>query len=241
MLRIRFVLFVALSSVSVVQAAVADLLISEIMFNPASPEDDWEWVELYNSGDLAIDLAGFVVDDNNGTPTASANILAGTIEPWSTAVLYNADDLSAAHFTAAWGEVDTLIGISGWSVLSLNNGGDTIGLWESFADYDGDHATHAHAFLSLAYDGTLDDDNGSIYLTDLSDPDSFSLSVLGVDGAVASQINGTTNVGGEVGSPGFVGAVPVPAALPLFGAALIAILSPGRRRAAAKSLPPNRQ
>ena len=229
MLRIRFVLCLALCTVITARAAVADLLISEIMFNPASPEDDWEWVELFNNGDSAIDLAGFVIDDNNSTPTAIANIVAGTIGASSTAVLYNADDLSAAQFTAAWGEVGTLIGISGWSVFSLNNGGDTIGLWESFADYDGDHATHAHAFLSLAYDGSLDDDNASIYLTDLDDPDSFSLSVLGLDGAIVSQINGTTNVGGEVGSPGVVSAIPVPAALPLLGSALVGLISVSRR------------
>ena len=30
-----------------------ELVISEIMYNPASAEDDWEWVEVYNPGSSA--------------------------------------------------------------------------------------------------------------------------------------------------------------------------------------------
>ena len=36
--------------------------------------------------------------------------------------------------------------------LPLNNDGDTVSLWSSFADYSGDHVAHANAALTLTYD-----------------------------------------------------------------------------------------
>jgi len=38
---------------------VADVIITEIMFNPAGPENEGEYVEVYNAGDVAVDLQGW--------------------------------------------------------------------------------------------------------------------------------------------------------------------------------------
>lgn len=195
-----------------------DLVISEIMFNPSSSEDDWEWVELFNAGDSAVDLSGYVIDDINSTAVTDANIASGVIQAGETAVLYNADDVSAADFTAAWGTGINLVAVTDWFALGLNNGssGDTIGLWDSFASYTGDNQTQDNALISVTYDGTLDDGAGSIYLTDLTDQTSF---VLSTDGAMTpaggdayvSQAAGG-NSGSDVGSPGgFISDIEAPA------------------------------
>ena len=76
-------------------AADADPVVSEIMANPSSAEDDWEWLELHNPGSTDIDLAGWVVDDINGVAHGSANIAAGTIPAGGSAVLFNDDDIDA--------------------------------------------------------------------------------------------------------------------------------------------------
>ncbi|ESA36976.1 endonuclease exonuclease phosphatase [Leptolyngbya sp. Heron Island J] len=191
-----------------------DLVISEIMFNPASAESDWEWVELFNAGANAVDLSGYVIDDNNGTAVSSANIASGVIQAGETAILYNADAVSEADFTAAWGTGINLVAVTDWSALGLNNGGDTIGLWDSFASYSGDNQTQANALISVSYDGTLDDGAGSIYLTDLRDQNSFALSGDGVvtpaGDAYTSRAAGG-NSGNDIGSPGgFVSNVDAP-------------------------------
>jgi predicted extracellular nuclease len=190
-----------------------DLVISEIMYNPASSEDDWEWVEIYNAGPFTIDLSGFVIDDNNGTTHSTANITSGSIEPGQTAVLYNADDVTAADYTAAWGPGINLVAVSHWSAMGLNNGGDQVGLWDSFASYSGDHTTHANTIVDVAYDDSsgwpADDGSASISLTDLAadanDGSNWALSTFGgitptFIGYQSAAAGG--NSGNDVGSPG---------------------------------------
>ena len=90
------------------------LHITEIMYNPASSEDNWEWVEIYNAGPVNLNLAGYVFDDNNGTAHGSANIAAGTLNVGTSAILYNADDVSSVNFEAAWGPGINLIAVTNW-------------------------------------------------------------------------------------------------------------------------------
>lgn len=179
-------------------------IVSEVMFHPASAEDDWEWIELYNPGAEAIDLAGWVVDDINSVAVAAPNIAAGTIPAGGSAVLYNADDLTSADFEAAWGTGLNLVAVTGWSAMALNNGGDTIGLWEDVASYTGDQATHANALVSVAYNGSIDDGAASVHLRDLADAASWTLSTDGGGtpvgtGFIAAAAGG--NSGSDVGSP----------------------------------------
>jgi uncharacterized protein len=188
------------------------LVISEIMYDPASSEDDWEWIELYNLGNHTVDLAGFVLDDNNASAHTAANISAGSIASGGTAILFNADDVSEAEFRAAWGEGLHLVAVTGWSRHSLNNNGDTIGLWRSFASYSGDHATHANALISVSFgnggEWPRSNNSASIYLTDLSAGPSlgsnWALSV--VDGQSPAGVayrsaEAGGNSGNDVGSP----------------------------------------
>ncbi|MDB9527891.1 choice-of-anchor I family protein [Oscillatoria sp. CS-180] len=191
----------------------SSLVISEIMYNPASTEDNWEWVELFNAGDSAIDLSGYVLDDGNTVLQTTANIAGGSIAAGETAILYNADDVSAADFEAAWGTGINLIGVTNWSSLQLNNGGDTVALWDSFASYSGDEATFANVVARVDYDDAgdwpTDDGAASIYLTDLAadsnDGTNWALSTEGAttpagDAYVSAAESG--NSGSDIASPG---------------------------------------
>lgn len=197
-----------------ISGSAPQLVISEIMYDPASAEDDWEWIEIYNAGPGAVDLAGFVIDDNNGVAHTAANIAAGSIPAGVSAILYNADDITAADFMAAWGNV-TLIAVTDWSAMALNNGGDTLGIWESFADYSGDHQTQLNTIEQVVYDDANgwpnNDGAGSIFLNDLSADNNVGINwTLSTDGASTPLFNTYTsnaaggNSGNDIGSPGLM-------------------------------------
>ncbi len=197
-----------------ISGGAPQLVISEIMYNPSSAEDDWEWIEVYNAGAVAVDLAGFVIDDNNGVAHTVANIAGGTIAAGASAVLYNADDISATDFTDAWGNV-VLIPVTDWTAMALNNGGDTIGIWENFADYSGDHQTQLNTIEQVIYDDASgwpsDDGNGSIFLNDLNADNNVGTNwTLSTDGATTPLFTAYTsnalggNSGADIGSPGLM-------------------------------------
>ncbi len=193
------------------QNVEVNLLITEIMFNPASPENDWEWIELYNAGNQMVDLSGFVIDDNNSTAHTVSNIAAGVVAPGAMAVLYNADDITAEDFAMAWGSGINLVAVTNWSVMGLNNSTDTIGLWQNYEAYNGDHVTHTNALISVSYPD-IDDNAGSVFLKNLQDLSSFQLSTLelidALGGTAYKSLALAGNSGEDVGSPGNLSAMP---------------------------------
>ena len=215
-LSVTVVAGVMLTSAASVAAPVAevDLVISEIMYNPASAEDDWEWVEVYNAGSSEVDLTGFVIDDVNSTAHPGSNIAGGTVAAGGTAVLYNADDLSAVDVEAAWGTGIPLVPVSNWGAMALNNGGDSVAIWSDFSSYVGDNTMQANAIARVPYDDSspwpADDGASSIFLTDLgADPTNGAAWALSLDGlttpaggAAYTSTDGGGNSGSDVGSPG---------------------------------------
>ncbi|MFQ6551803.1 ExeM/NucH family extracellular endonuclease [Aestuariibius insulae] len=193
----------------------ANLVLSEIMYNPASAEDDWEWVEVSNTGGADLDLAGYVIDDGNATQVSSANIAAGTVAAGGSTILYNGDDLTEQQFRDAWNleEDVTLIAVTEWNDLALNNGGDTISIWSDFDSYQSDFEARENTVVTVTYDDSgdwpSDDNSASIYLTDLAsdanDGSNWALSTVGGDTPVNQGQQSDTdggNSGGDVGSPG---------------------------------------
>jgi predicted extracellular nuclease len=189
------------------------LVISEIMYNPASIEANWEWVEIYNASSSVVDLTGYVLDDINSLAHTAANIVGGSIPPGATAVLFNADDVTATDFEAAWGTGINLIPVSNWAAMALNNAGDTVSLWTDFASYSDDNATHFNALVTVPYGGAgdwpVDDGSSSIYLTDLAADattgSNWALSANGVSAPTGSAYVSAAaggNSGADVGSPG---------------------------------------
>lgn len=159
------------------------LIFTEVMYNPAAFDASdagldlpWEWVEVYNSSGVAIDISGWILDDGNNSAHASPNIASGSVPAGGTAILYS-DQLTDAQFRGAW-EVAAnaplnLVPISGWTtqLMALNNSGDKIGLWDSMANYNGDQADHLNTVATQSFfedDGFPDATGASAYPFDLS-------------------------------------------------------------------------
>ena len=223
----------------------ADLVVTEIMYNPASNVDsDWEYVEIFNTSTTeTLDLAGYVFDDDDNGAMTSANISAGSVGPQSTAVLFNAEDNTLAEMQAAWGPDINFVAVTEWSALA--NNGNRIGLWDSLTSYDG--RNFDNAIIDIDYDDSgdwpADDNKASIYLTDLgADPDvgtNWAISNIGdASGGYESNPVGKNNKT-NIGSPGNPPPAPLPepATLTLLGlGGLGMLLRRYRRRARVDSV-----
>ncbi len=195
--------------------AKASLIVTEIMYNPASNADvQWEYVEIYNtSASETLDLAGYVLDDDDDGAMAGANISAGSVAPQSTAVLFNAGGNTLAAMQAAWGAGINFVAVSNWSAM---NNSDHFGLWDSLASYDGGNFTNA--IIDVNYhdngDWPADNNKASIYLinlgADFNVGTNWALSGIGdPSGGYESNPAGSGNKT-NIGSPGS----PPPAPLP---------------------------
>ena len=121
--------------------AAAGLLISEVMYDPASQEPAWEWVEVFNNTGAAINFAAtpYVFDDDDDASLSAANVKSGAIAEGTTAVLFNASPTNGNTLTnlaAAWGGGVNFIPVITWT--DLTNTGDTIALWNSLSAYQGE-------------------------------------------------------------------------------------------------------
>lgn len=81
-----------------VNHVAAEVLISEIMYNPDGSDSGREWVELYNSGTTAVDLSGWQVEDLQDGQVSSS-LPAGTMLPAGEALVVTG---SSAMFDAQW-------------------------------------------------------------------------------------------------------------------------------------------
>jgi len=123
---VAFFLCLLLTSAVLASAGVAQVRLNEILGDPAT---DWngdgnvdskldEWVEIINTGTSSVDLSRFRISDlSAGTDFRFA--LTGTLAPGEVKVYFGSDVVAwqAANGVAQFG-------------LSLNNGGDTVYLYE---------------------------------------------------------------------------------------------------------------
>ncbi len=211
--------------------AAAGLLITEIMFAPASPtatavwtSADFEWVEIYNNTAAAINFEAtpYVFDDFVGE-LAEPNIESGTLAVGEVGILYNAEMLTADQMATMWGAGKNFIPVGAWPALN-NTGGDTIAIWDSIGDYDSepvdgeDHRGTISAVAAVTYDTVTMDDwpsvttGRSIFLNSLSaNPDDGSswtkagttADELGSFNAAQFSQLAIDHPGGDVGSPGY--------------------------------------
>lgn len=212
-------------------SASPGLLITEIMYDPASADAAWEWVEIYNNSGETINfgtrhhLFHDTTTANSGDLT-EANIRFGTLPHGKAAVLFDSE-LSAAAFSEAWdpgGSLGTIF-IPVDNFPSLNNNGDTIAIWDSLSDYVADAASITpNRTTDLAISVVTYDDSSpwptttgrqSIQLVNLASPASagasWARSQAGdlVGSTVASPVLDEVAIhpGGDIGSPGTFGAV----------------------------------
>ena len=206
-------------------ALPAGLHVTEIMFNPASSEPNWEWFEVLNNTGGAIDFAAtpFTFDDASSGQLTVENITSGVLPNGEVGIFYNADRLTLQNAQDAWGAGLNYVPVSEWSPLN-NSGGDTVALWDNFAQYLADKTagTTTHARAAVAYEVNpangwpADDGNGSIYLSaPNADPTqgtnwllSASGDLLSRNASPALQNSVPDHTGGDIGSPGLFGAPP---------------------------------
>lgn len=209
----------------------AELVFTELMVDPAStPEGSWEYVEVYNSGLSAVDLAGFVLDDDDGDPIGGANIAAGLVPPGGSAVLVSSST-SLAQLQLGWGTPINWVPVTSWP--SMNNSGDRIGLWSSLSSYSG--RDFANVVEEVDFVGTAPwpsaDGASSIYLKSLLADNSlgtnWALSTVGTAEAYSSGPLGD-NLASNIGSPGRL--VPEPDGIGLAGVGLMVLVARLRRR-----------
>jgi hypothetical protein len=115
------------------------VMISEIMYNPASSENlpnDAEWVEIYNPADAAVDISGWYLEDEDGK---TAGLPEGTLLNAKTAAVFIPAEQNVADFQAAWGEGFAVYPVSGW---------DRTGLW-SLANSPGIEKGQPNEVLTL--------------------------------------------------------------------------------------------
>jgi hypothetical protein len=84
--------------------APTSIVISELMYNPASPEASsgaGEWIEIVNTGTAPTDLSGWLFDDEDATNWGA--IPSGTIIGANqVAVFFDSAFTSAAEFRSEW-------------------------------------------------------------------------------------------------------------------------------------------
>jgi hypothetical protein len=205
---------------------VGQLIFTEIMYNPASADANWEWVEIFNNTGSTIDFSaggGWVFDDNDNTALTAANVTSGLIPNGTGAILFNAGTggITLTDMQAAWdqGQSPNFIAVNEWST-DLANTGDQLGLWPSLAAYGArDFGT---ASATVTYDNEEvegetgitgiwpnDDGRGSIQINDMGADktvgENWTLSIEAQGSNItANAVTGTLIIhpGCDLGTPG---------------------------------------
>ena len=193
------------ATVSVTDNETPNVIISELMFNPAGAEPRTEWIEVYNRGAETADLGGWKFDDEDNTNWGT--IPAGTLLPaGKSAVIYNNffGTISEATFRTDW-KVPTdaiVVGLKwgdlanspapGNEVLRLQDAGQADQRVVNFDDDGTNWPAAADGPSIYLKDVTLDSTVGT----------NWARSVLGNDNAV--NPTGTIYAAADVGSPGVV-------------------------------------
>lgn len=196
-------------------AAQAELLITEIFYNLAGGEGaTTEWAEIYNSGDVALDLGGYKFADTQDNQVSGAFAAGTTIAARGTLIV---TAQSPATFAGIWGDGINVVQVTEFPSLanSASASNELVALLDA-TDNVVDGVNYENATNGWPDDTTF----SSIYLlpgflsaaaNDLGG--NWANSVDGLDGAYTAlmlnpDISGVTVL--DVASPGVV---PDPATL----------------------------
>jgi hypothetical protein len=189
--------------------ASADVIISEIMFNPAGSDTgvgfNKEWLELYNTGDATVDLTGWRIGDSQDGQWASAFPFGTSIAPGAALVVTG----DVASFDNYWGRGINRIQVSSFPALANDPSPvnetvalrDAFGLFRDEVNLSQDNGWHRidgtqGASLSIRPEGlsVTANNSGAAWLP----------SAWGVYGNVLGQYDSEINHG----SPGYVETTP---------------------------------
>jgi len=219
--------------------ANASIIISEVHPTGSSTTTyAADWFELTNTGVDAVSTSGWQVDDSSNGALTGKLALRGisSIAPGQSVVYLESDAAGTldsakdAAFKAAWFGTNIpsnfLLGYYGGAQIGLSSGGDAVNIFDSTNAL----ITRVDFGSTVASVGTTLDNAAGIGSTSIATPATIStLSAAGVNGAFTSV------TGNEIGSPGLIttSAVPVPAAVWLFGTGLLGLTGFARKRKAA--------
>lgn len=188
---------------------IADVQITEIMYNPAGAQPRSEWIELYNRGTSDADIGGWTLaDEDRYNVLQWTPIPDGTILPaGSIAVVYNGwfGLTTEAMFRAEWSVPEAAIVIPvQWSDLA-NSPSETNEILELR-----DAGRIGQDLVNFANDGTVWPGAAvgpSIFLRNVLTSDNnlgsnWRRSEVGASGAI--NPTGPTYTAANVGSPGFI-------------------------------------
>jgi hypothetical protein len=154
--------------------ASGQLKITEIMYNPFAT-NEFEYVELYNTGATDVDLSGWVFARNlNHNPNLGGNVGSGVVPAGGTAVLIRTDGTPDVPrggrmpegYSVAWELQNNpdinLISVSNWPGLVNATAGTGLGLWSdangylqdvmtTFQDPSNPVFTYTHANYVMSY------------------------------------------------------------------------------------------
>lgn len=178
-------------------AATAQLVISEIMYNPPeSSTDSLEFIEIHNPGAVAVNVDQYILAFSNTTDTLSGSIPAGG---------FYVSAVKASAFETAFGVAPTSI----WSGSGLSNSGREITL----TDASGGTVTAVTYDDAAPWPTSPDGGGPSLELCNLASPDN------GASWEASTTSTGFSTNGAEVFASPFslpsCGAPPGPAAFPL--------------------------
>ena len=183
-----------------------------------------DWFELTNTGLSSLDITGWKMDDSSAVFSSAVALRGVTSIAAGQSVIFlegnstgTTDTTINANFKTAWfgaSPTSLVIGYYGGSGVGLGTSGDAVNIYNStgtvMTNVSFGAATTGYSF-----------DNAAGLTGSIS-----QLSVAATNGAFTSS-----NV--EVGSPGTISAVPIPAAVWMFGTGWIGLLGSARKRAKA--------
>ncbi len=113
--------------------ADTDIVITEILYDAVNSVNDnnYEWVEIANTGPDPVALDGWTLDDSRTGNTGVGTFPNVTLQPGEIAIFYN-DNITEAEFIAQYSpEPGTvLIPVANWQALN-NSNGDAVNLSNS--------------------------------------------------------------------------------------------------------------
>ena len=118
-------------------AAHAQVIINEVMADPAAASDKSEWIELFNFSDTVVDLRGWSLDGKLITSTQPVNIPANG---------YFIFTKTLADFTTEFGSLPDVFELG----ISLTNTGKTVALTDGKGYTES--ATYASASPSVSWE-----------------------------------------------------------------------------------------
>ena len=200
------------TAASLAMPAMAQVMITEIMYNPASKETkgETEWVEIANVGKEVVEIKGWRLDDEDNGDWGTFDC---TLQPGAVAVIVNSAAVTEEKFRAAW-DADASLGAAPaylvipvtWGSLGNNPTADNETL--RLLNDKGEVLCEIDVQSGGEWPEVTNDDGCSVWLTDLRAPDLGSgkfwrKSVAGEQGARKCMPNEAFDKA-DIGSPGYV-------------------------------------